>query len=141
MKKALIFLAIAGGIFVSRYLFLITVIAEERTLGGFYEPLRVMDIKIDAYGKPIPLYMEEFFIKKKIGGIEFIINPFPIQRDAYPKVRMRWKKKEYVLLFASYVGPLLQVYISRAYMNIFGKSIYLLRTMLIIFFFPFSSYI
>jgi hypothetical protein len=137
MKKALIFLVIAGGIFVSRYLFLITVIAEERTLGGFYEPLRVMDIKIDAYGKPIPLYMEEFFIKKKIGGIEFIINPFPIQRDAYPKVKMRWKKKEYVLLFASYVGPLLQVYISRAYMNIFGKSIYLLRTMLIIFFLSF----
>ncbi len=131
--KRILFLLIAGVIFFTRYLFLITVMAEERTTGDFYEPLKIVDIKKDPSGKLIPLYEE--FKTKRIGPFELVVNSS--EKDSYPKMKIEVGNKQYVVLFANYVGPILQVYIPGIYMKIFGKNIYPIRSILLIIFFFF----
>jgi hypothetical protein len=125
MKRFMVIIVI-GLIFGIRYLFLMTVMAEERTIGGFYEPLKVVDINMDASGNPFLLY--ESFIKKKIGPFELLTNSN--EEDSYPKIKLKLGNKEYILLFADYVGPILQIYIPQIYMKIFGRSIYSIRSIL-----------
>jgi hypothetical protein len=125
MKRFMVIIVI-GLIFGIRYLFLMTVMAEERTIGGFYEPLKVVDINMDASGNPFLLY--ESFIRKKIGPFELLTNSN--EEDSYPKIKLKLGNKEYILLFADYVGPILQIYIPEIYMKIFGRSIYSIRSIL-----------
>jgi hypothetical protein len=100
--------------------------AEERTTGGFYEPLKVVDIKTNDFQKPVPLF--ESYITKKVGPFEILVNHSQI--DSYPKVKVKLGNKEYVLLFASYVGSIPQIYIPKVYLKILGKNIYSLRSIL-----------
>ena len=129
MKKVL-FILIVGLIFGIRYLLLMTVMAEERIAGGFYEPLKVIDVKIDASRNPIVVY--ESFLTKKIGPFELLINSS--KEDSYPKIKIKLGNKEHILLFADYVGPLLQIYIPKVYMKISGRSVYSLRSIILIIF-------
>jgi hypothetical protein len=128
MRKKLVIILLAGLIFYIRYLFLITVMAEERT--PIYEPLRVVGAKMEG-GVLKPLYIpsrnEEFLKEKKIGPFVFLIRTYP--RDPHPVVKMRIGKKGYPFLYLPYVGPIQLIYTPRIYLSIFGRNIYSLRSL------------
>ncbi len=129
MKKWAVILFI-GLIFYLRFAFLITVMAEERTLGGFYEPVRVVGVKMDETGNPRPIIIpsenEEFSKEKKIGPILFHIRTSI--KDPHPVVKLKIFEREFQLLHLSYVGVLPFTYIPKIYIEIFGKSIYSVRS-------------
>lgn len=136
MKKLFIpSLFLLGFVFYFRYLFLITVMAEERTRGGFYEPLRLIGVKVDE-GKIHPIIVpsrnEEFLKEKRIGPITFLIRPYFL--EAYPLIKMKVAEKEIPFLYLHYIGVLGPIYIPKLYMKVFGTSIYSLRSILLVFF-------
>jgi len=133
MRKRLFVVLLLGLIFYVRFAFLITVMAEERTFGGFYEPLRVIAAKIDMNGKLHPVLIpsrnEEFLKKKRFGPIVFLIRTNLVEPHSI--VKMKIGEKEFPFLYLPYIGPLTGIYIPKLYMKIFGRSIYSLRSFLL----------
>jgi hypothetical protein len=123
MKKKMFIIFLTGLIFYVRYLFLITVMGEERVVVN--EPLRVVGAKIEN-GELKPVYIpsnEENF--KKIGPFEFLIRSGI--KDPHPVVKVRFKNKEYPFLYLPYIGPLQALIIPKIWYKTAGTTLYSFR--------------
>jgi hypothetical protein len=104
---------------------------EERATGGFYDPFRVLDIRIvnkNVEGYVTPKVDDLSF--KHIGPFTFINQP----NYFYPHYfvsRIKIGNREYPILFYKYTGPL-YIYIPRLFTTIFGKNIYIVRSLCLI---------
>jgi hypothetical protein len=135
MRKRLFTLFLMGLIFYVRFAFLITVMAEERTAGGFYEPLRVVGAKIEN-NRFLPIIIpsenEIFSEEKRIFGLLFHIRKDI--RDPHPFIKLKIVEKEFPFLYLPYTGVLPAIYIPKIYMKIFGTSLYSLRSGILVIF-------
>ncbi len=118
-------------VYLWRYLFIYCVIDEERAVGGFYEPINVLSIKmvngnVEAYIAP----KEEDFSFKKIGPITLIFQPNYSYHNYFIS-RIKIGDNAYPILFYNYTGPL-YIYIPRIFLTLFGKSIYTVRSLCLI---------
>jgi len=121
MKRYLIifgFVIVASSIFFWKYLFLFTVMVEERAAGWIYEPNDVLKI-FEENGEI--KYSGPSIERKEIGAFSFIFY-----RRIYPFLKVQYKNHTLPLLFSPYVGPL-YIYIPSAFIKIFGKNIFSLR--------------
>lgn len=101
---------LVGLIFFWRYLFVVTVMVEERAAGWIYEPKR----------------LQTSIIEKEFAPFTLIFSG-----STYPFLKVKYKEKTFPVLFYPYVN-LLYIYIPRMFLKIFGENILSLRVPILI---------
>lgn len=102
-----------------RYLFVPTVMVEERVAGWMSEPVRVAEI-VQKEGEGIEFHTLPVK-EKRAGSLNFIFKG-----RNYPFLQIAHKEKRFPFLFAPYVGPL-YIYIPRFFLKTIGENIFAVR--------------
>ncbi len=117
-KRKLLLLLISGIILTWRFLFVITILHEER-FAESNDPLRVIDVKRNG-NEIIPLFSS--FKEIRIGRLSFLINTS--YEMPYPAGILKIDKKEYIISAVPYSALIVNIYLGRTWLSIFGKNIY-----------------